>query len=112
MFYGALLLHRLFRVLPGFGIANFVPDISHVKFLGSLLYLFGSVLALLTHYHMVWNKLANLKAGVASMEEAYGRERVTHKDLYPNLRISQYKGAKATVWQSSRAQECNAKGSA
>ena len=43
---------RILRALPGFGIANYVPDLLHCKWLGADQYFLGGVLWLLAAYIM------------------------------------------------------------
>jgi hypothetical protein len=89
--------HRLLRVLPGFGVANYIPDILHVKRLGADQYCLGSVLALLTHYWLPGAPADNLKSVVEAIVVAYKVEGVESKDRYPNLKVTQYKPAKANI---------------
>ena len=42
--------HRVLRHVPGVGISNYIPDIMHVKYLGSDKSFLGSTLRNLTHY--------------------------------------------------------------
>ena len=87
-------LHRLLRCLPGFGIANFIPDVLHVKWLGAVQYFIGGALALLPHYHMPGDPKENLIPVVAAIKLAYDAETVVFKDRCPTLRVSQYKSQK------------------
>ena len=43
---------HIFKFLPGLGIEQYMPDLMHVLHLGCYQYVFGSVMALLTHHHM------------------------------------------------------------
>jgi hypothetical protein len=88
-------LHRLFRVLPGFCISHYVPDILHCKWLGADQYYLGSALALLTHHWLPGNPQDNLAVVMASIILAYAIEDVPTKHRYPLLRVTMYKGGKA-----------------
>jgi hypothetical protein len=88
-------LHRLFRVLPHFGICNYLPDVLHCKWLGADQYYLGSTLALLTHHSMPQSPQENLQVVMQSIREAYALEGVATKDQYKVMRVSMYKGGKA-----------------
>ena len=86
--------HRLFRVLPGFGVGNSIPDILHSKWLGSDQYQLGGVLCLLTHHHMAGTIPENLDKVFTRIKEDYEKEKVPARHRYPVLRVSQYKTGK------------------
>ena len=90
-------LHRLFRVLPGFCISHYIPDILHCKWLGADQYFLGSALAMLTHYWLPGTPAENLTLVKASIDEEYKRAGILTKHRYPVLRVSMYKGGKAAT---------------
>lgn len=84
--------HRLFRVLPGFGAANFLADLLHCKWLGADQYFHGGVLWLLIRYVMADVVATNLETVVREIKVAYSAVGVRKKDQYPNLKRTQIKG--------------------
>jgi hypothetical protein len=82
---------RILRALPGFGIANYVPDLLHCKWLGADQYFLGGVLWLLAAYIMPNTVVVNLKNIVKSIKEAYKDEHVDISDRYPDLKKTQIK---------------------
>ena len=87
--------HRLFRVLGGFGVANFVADLLHCKWLGADQYFHGGVLWLLIRYVMPDDIETNLGKVVVEIKKAYLTVGVLKKDQYPNLKRTQIKGGHA-----------------
>jgi hypothetical protein len=88
-------LHRLFRVLPGFNITNYLADLLHCKWLGADQYFQGGVLALLTHHWLPLSPLENLRTVMETINEEYAKEGVARKMRYPKLSVNMYKGGKA-----------------
>ena len=82
---------RLLRALPGFGIAHYVPDLLHCKWLGADQYFLGGVLWLLVAYIMPHAMPGNLKIVVKSIKQAYNDENVMSKDTYPELKKTRIK---------------------
>ena len=87
--------HRLLRVLPGFGVAHFVGDLLHCKWLGCDQYFLGGVLWLLVKHIMPDAPAESLKIVFAAIQAEYDVQAVPFKDRYPSLKLTQIK--KATV---------------
>ena len=62
---------HIFKHLPGLGIEQYIPDLMRILHLGCYQYVFGSVMALLTHHHMPQTPEKNLEVLWASIKDAY-----------------------------------------
>ena len=83
--------HRLFRVLPGFGCANSLPDPLHAKLLGSDQYCCGSAICLLTHHHMLGTPKENLDEVFDCIRHHYQEQNVPIRHRYPAMKVTQVK---------------------
>ena len=71
--------HRLMRHVPGVGISVFIPDILHVKHLGTDAYYLGGLLALLVKYVMPGTQEDNLATLWIAIEVVYKRKRTRNR---------------------------------
>ena len=81
--------HVLFRDVPSGGILTYIPDVLHVKHLGTDQSYYASVVHLLTHYHMPGDPDENLNVIFKMSCEEYKKRGLPHNDrlpvLYPNM---------------------------
>ena len=87
--------HQLFRDVPSGGIMTYIPDVLHVKHLGTDPSFYGSAVHLLTHHHMPGNPETNLTALFKLICIEYKRKRI--RDRFPKLKPTMVKQAKAKL---------------
>ena len=71
--------HKLMRHVPGVGISVFIPDILHVKHLGTDAYDLGGLLALLVKYVMPGTQKDNLATLWIAIEIAYKSQQTSNR---------------------------------
>jgi len=88
--------HRFFRHVPGAGVALYVADPLHVKYIGTDAYYNGSVLYLLIHVMLPGSVADNLAQVIEEMKQEYKTQGV-QRDKMPLLKGTSIKGAKAKL---------------
>ena len=81
--------HRIFRDLPGFGVAGVIPDVLHTKHLGTDSAFCGGVLKYLIWYVMLGSPVENLNTLWGCITEEYERRKPPHRYTFLSLLMIQ-----------------------
>ena len=96
--------HRVLRHLPGVGVTNYIPDIMHVKPLGTDKSFVGSALRNLTHHILPSDFNGNLSRMWNDILAEYGSQGVTTRFQYLTHRMIQGASKKTLELRGKAAQ--------